>query len=1540
MKHKILTLLVCVFIISFLFLTLFAQDNNVVWQREIYAEVNGQNIIAYSAAMNDSKPTFADIDNDGDYDLFIGEDDGNINFYRNDGTAENPSWTLITENYNFINVGGKCTPVFADIDNDYDLDLFVGIGGKINFFINNGTPQIPSFKLVTINYFSIDVGSSSAPAFADIDNDNDLDLFIGERKGNINFYRNDGTPQNPSFILVTENYNSINVFHNSAPAFSDIDNDGDQDLFIGQRNAKISYYRNDGTADSPSWIPEEDIYIGKDVDLAPTFIDIDNDGDLDLFIGGSDGQIIFYENDGTANNPSWNFITENYTSILDFGAASIPTFVDIDNDGDLDLFVGSSHSGINYYRNDGTASNPSWTFITQSYNSIYIGSGGAASFADIDNDKDFDLFIGQYRGNLHFYRNDGTLTNPTFSFVTENYNSIKVSWSCIPTFADIDNDRDLDLFVGEIDGNIHFYQNDGTPNNPSWTYIDSMYNSIDIGQKSAPTFVDIDNDGDLDLFVGTLKGNLHFYRNEGTSQIPSWILVAESYNSINVEGESIPTFVDIDDDSDFDLFIGRSDGGLDFWRNLGTTASPDLLFETITAPRSGGIGNFISIFNTIINQGHVFADTFTVKFYLSRDAQIDDHDAYLGYRTVPGLDPGSRSSDNTILTIPSGLDTEHYYIGAKIDPNNRIPEYNEANNTGCDPNKIWITKHFFDLTVISIDAPNECITGYSISVYNSVKNLGQIIADSFKVDFYLSFDRNITNNDINLGSITVYDLEPGSRASDNTVLNIPLDINPGAYWLGLIVDPDELIQEDDEENNTAYDPDIISVIKLLPDLIVEFINAPNDGVTGHSILAYNKVKNEGLSSADSFKVAFYLSVDRNITTNDIYLDSRTVYNLEPGSSSAENTVLIIPSVITPGAYYLGVVVDPDGLIQEENEENNISDDSINISLNSSPVLSNGKVKSELGSYKSEFSFTVIYTDADGDPPSNITVKIDDDVPIEMIKQGSNDYINGVVYVYKIKLSLGNHNYAFNASDGITDASGDTNIHLGPIVIGNAPPVLSNSSLTPHTGNISTEFIFKVTYTDIDRELSSINVIIDDSITKSMNPSNTEDISVGRTFECKTTLSVGEHTYRFLANDGLSDAIGDTCLYFGPVVTKIQSVLPIPGQWNGKTNQQREVSFNVSEDSSSIQDFRIKVELSGCVGLWDCYSDVVTRQIDEINIVENSFDTTITWATFLNGVFTGKFSNPYAIEGTWSDKTLGPQIGPNTWAVLTGSGNWVASPQQVIPQRGVEINEPINGAIVKNSQVTVKGKVFGEKIAYAELNEVILELLNGTFSINIELHEGRNSIILRAFDENHDILGLHHVNVILDTEAPVISITQPVDSFITSRSEILVEGHVGDPLIFEIDLNGSPIPVREGKFAAIVALNEGTNNILLKATDNVGNIGIAKIIVVRILESSVERLPRQITIPEVFSLRQNFPNPFNCETMIEYQLPIQSEVKLEIYNILGRLVRTLVSKKENCGYQSVRWNGMDEQGRTVTSGVYLYSLRAGEFVQVRKMILIR
>jgi len=94
------------------------------------------------------------------------------------------------------------------------------------------------------------------------------------------------------------------------------------------------------------------------------------------------------------------------------------------------------------------------------------------------------------------------------------------------------------------------------------------------------------------------------------------------------------------------------------------------------------------------------------------------------------------------------------------------------------------------------------------------------------------------------------------------------------------------------------------------------------------------------------------------------------------------------------------------------------------------------------------------------------------------------------------------------------------------------------------------------------------------------------------------------------------------------------------------------------------------------------------------------------------------------------------------------------------------------------------------------------------------------------------------------------------------------------------------------------------------------------------------------IPKTFSLSQNFPNPFNTETVITFSLSRSGNVKIEIFNILGQKVRDLVDEELSAGYKQVVWDGRDNAGKTVASGVYLYQLKAGGFTEAKRMILLK
>jgi hypothetical protein len=94
------------------------------------------------------------------------------------------------------------------------------------------------------------------------------------------------------------------------------------------------------------------------------------------------------------------------------------------------------------------------------------------------------------------------------------------------------------------------------------------------------------------------------------------------------------------------------------------------------------------------------------------------------------------------------------------------------------------------------------------------------------------------------------------------------------------------------------------------------------------------------------------------------------------------------------------------------------------------------------------------------------------------------------------------------------------------------------------------------------------------------------------------------------------------------------------------------------------------------------------------------------------------------------------------------------------------------------------------------------------------------------------------------------------------------------------------------------------------------------------------------LPDEFALHQNYPNPFNPVTTLRYDLPEQANVNIIIYDMLGREVKTLVNSAQDAGFKSIIWNATNDYGKPVSAGVYLYKIQAGEFVQTKKMVLLK
>jgi uncharacterized protein YkuJ len=254
----------------------------------------------------------------------------------------------------------------------------------------------------------------------------------------------------------------------------------------------------------------------------PTFVDLDDDGDMDLMVGESGGNFMYFENTGTVSLPVFGAAQTNPFSLTDIGSISKLAFKDIDNDGDLDMMSGDYVGDFYYFENTGSVSLPIFGAVQSNpFSLIRLGSKLSPIFVDLNNDNDFDLLRGEFGGGFRFCENTGNVSVPTFGGAQDlPFSLTDIGWNSTPSFADLDNDGDLDLMSGEEYGNFKYFENTGSVSSPIFGAVQTNpFSLTDIGSNSTSSFADLDNDGDLDLISGDYTGIFKYFENISTSEI-------------------------------------------------------------------------------------------------------------------------------------------------------------------------------------------------------------------------------------------------------------------------------------------------------------------------------------------------------------------------------------------------------------------------------------------------------------------------------------------------------------------------------------------------------------------------------------------------------------------------------------------------------------------------------------------------------------------------------------------------------------------------------------------------------------------------------------------------------------------------------------------------------------------------------------------------------------------------------------------------------------------------------------------------------------
>ena len=634
-----------ILIISFFISFLFNQNFNIN-QYFGTININGKNYDEpFLGGFNKPKVQWLDWDYDNDEDLFLLDENGTIKLYINNSNENYIKFDLYDSSLFDINGIGWFYIGNFDSDNDFELITQdkMNIDQMIFYDISDNT-IIEVGTLYDVISIPLQSDPVMFPTFIDIDNDGDLDFFTGNIIGTVTFYENIGFEiDRPQFQLVTTFWEDIyivgpsNQRHGaSAINFVDIDNDNDYDLAWGDFFQQSLYIiENIGNSSNPimddinisTQFPPGDPIISAGLNM-PSFTDIDNDGDEDLFVtvlsGAYGYQLInnfyFYRNE----NGSYNLESQEFIETLDLFSDIYPEFIDIDSDGDLDLFIGTAtdlsefpiNGKVKFYENIGNDSNlePIWNLVNSEFLGGNAGYNLSLDFGDIDADGDYDMLVGEYNGTIRIYLNAGDEFEPNFSEYSL-INDIDLSGYSIPKLIDIDNDLDLDLFIGQSTGNISFYENIGSNENYDFILVSSNYNDISVSNKSSIDFFDIDNDEDYDLIVGSQYENIFFYENIGDSYEADFQF--DSSKVFPILGFNlVPAFISHNQQKK--LLVGTSTGGaylvdLEFCSNYG-----DYNNDTII-----NVIDIVYLVNVIINNNSVYNNC---TFDLNGDNEINVSD--------------------------------------------------------------------------------------------------------------------------------------------------------------------------------------------------------------------------------------------------------------------------------------------------------------------------------------------------------------------------------------------------------------------------------------------------------------------------------------------------------------------------------------------------------------------------------------------------------------------------------------------------------------------------------------------------------------------------------------------------------------------------------------------------------------------------------------------------------------------------------------------------------------------------------------------------